>query len=122
MLRADSLEKTLMLGKIEGKRRRGQQRIRWLDSITDSVDMNLTKLWMTVEDRGAQCTAVHHLVTEQQQRGWLTTGLTVCLSDANQPIQSPCPTFLNGLLYSGLTPAIVIPGPGTRQPEMAPML
>ena len=49
MGRADSLEKTLMLGKIEGKRRRGWQRIRWLDSITDSVDMNLSKLWEIVD-------------------------------------------------------------------------
>ena len=53
MQRADSLEKTLMLGKIEGKRRGGQQRMRWLDNITDSVDMNLNKLWEMVEDRGA---------------------------------------------------------------------
>ena len=53
MQRANSLEKTLMLGKIKGKRRRGQQRMRWLDSITDSADMNLSKLWETVEDRGA---------------------------------------------------------------------
>ena len=51
--RADSLEKTLMLGKIEGKRRGGQQKMRWLDNITDSVDMNLNKLWEMVEDRGA---------------------------------------------------------------------
>ena len=57
--RADSLEKTLMLGKIEGKRRRGQQRMRWLDSITDSMDMNLSKLLKTVEDRGAWRAAVH---------------------------------------------------------------
>ena len=53
MGRADSLEKTLMLGKIEGKRQGGQQRLRWLDSITDPVDMNLSKLQETVEDRGA---------------------------------------------------------------------
>ena len=53
MQRADSLEKTLVLGKVEGKRRRGWHRMRWLDSVTDSVDMNLSKLWETVKDRGA---------------------------------------------------------------------
>ena len=55
MQRADSLEKTLMVRKTEGKRRRGQQRMRWLDSITDSMDMNLSKVQVTVEDRGAWC-------------------------------------------------------------------
>ena len=59
MQRANSLEKTLMLGKIEGKRRRGQQRMRWSDSITDSMDMNLTKPWEVVEDRGAWHAEVH---------------------------------------------------------------
>ena len=65
--RADSLEKTLMLGKIEGKRRRGWQRIRWLDSITDSVDMNLSKLWEIVEDRGVRYAAVHRAAKNQTQ-------------------------------------------------------
>ena len=59
MRRADSFEKTLMLGKIENKCRREQQRMRWLDSITDSMDMNLSKRWEIVEDRGAWQPTVH---------------------------------------------------------------
>jgi len=59
MQRVNSLEKTLMLGKNKGKRRRDQKRMRWLDSITDSMDMNLGRLWETAEDRGAWHALVH---------------------------------------------------------------
>ena len=92
MRRANSLEKTLMLGKTEVKRRSGWQRMRWLDSIPDSMNMNLSKLWEIVRDRGAWCAAVHGATKSYiQLSNWTTT--TKERGDWNRA--EPCRAFLS---------------------------
>ena len=88
--KAYSLKKTLMLGKTKGKRRRGWQRMRWLDSITDTMYMSLPKLQEIVEDRGAWCAAVHGITKSRTQLGdWtttITTTLPFCLNAETQSL------------------------------------
>ena len=102
MQRADSSEKTLMLGKVEGRRRRQRQRIRWLNSITDSMNMNLSKLQETVKDRGVWHAAVHGVTKSQTGlSGWTKTTTTVWDLSSWPRIEPISPALEGGVFTNG---------------------
>ena len=107
MWRTDSLEKTLMVGKIEGRRRRGWQRMRWLAGLTDSMDMSLSKLWVLVMDREAWCAAVHGVA---KSRTWLSYWTEL-------KVQGHMPWGCHAPSGRGLASLCVSPFLGLKEPQ-----
>ena len=103
MRRADLLEKTLMLGKTGGRRRRGQQRMRWLDDIMDSVDVSLSKVWEMVKDREARCAAAHGVseedMTERLSNKMMSTVVSVSGVQQSESVIPMCVSFLFQILF-----------------------